>query len=92
MLLIPCPYCGPRPQIEFRCAGEAHIERPAGGDNADEREWAAYLYTRRNPKGPIRERWYHQNGCRQWFHIERDTQTHEILAVYDITELGEGST
>ena len=29
MLLITCPYCGPRPEIEFRCGGEAHIARPA---------------------------------------------------------------
>ena len=27
MLLIPCPYCGPRPELEFRYAGEAHIAR-----------------------------------------------------------------
>ncbi|MEO1657714.1 MAG: sarcosine oxidase subunit delta [Pseudomonadota bacterium] len=84
--MITCPYCGERPQIEFRCGGEAHIERPTGGDGADEDQWAAYLYARRNTKGLFRERWYHQYGCRQWFHVERDTTTHEITAVYDITE------
>jgi hypothetical protein len=30
MLLIHCPYCEEeRPELEFRNAGEAHIERPA---------------------------------------------------------------
>ncbi|MBE7204270.1 MAG: sarcosine oxidase subunit delta, partial [Parafilimonas terrae] len=24
MLLIPCPYCGDRPELEFRYAGHAH--------------------------------------------------------------------
>ena len=28
MLLIPCPYCGERPEIEFAYGGEAHIARP----------------------------------------------------------------
>ena len=29
MLLIQCPYCGPRPELEFAYAGQAHIARPA---------------------------------------------------------------
>ena len=29
MLLIPCPWCGPRDEIEFHYGGEAHIARPA---------------------------------------------------------------
>lgn len=28
MLLIPCPYCGPRAQIEFSYGGDASVERP----------------------------------------------------------------
>jgi sarcosine oxidase, subunit delta len=28
MLLVPCPYCGPRPEVEFRGGGEAHVKRP----------------------------------------------------------------
>ncbi|MEQ1611156.1 MAG: sarcosine oxidase subunit delta, partial [Hyphomicrobiaceae bacterium] len=27
MLLIECPHCGPRAEIEFRCGGEAHVAR-----------------------------------------------------------------
>ncbi|MFO1061925.1 MAG: sarcosine oxidase subunit delta [Dongiaceae bacterium] len=29
MLLITCPYCGPRDEEEFSYGGEAHIARPA---------------------------------------------------------------
>jgi sarcosine oxidase subunit delta len=29
MLLIPVPYCGERPEIEFTYGGEAHLIRPA---------------------------------------------------------------
>ncbi len=29
MLLIRCPWCGDRPEVEFRYAGEAHVVRPA---------------------------------------------------------------
>ena len=29
MLLIACPYCGERPEIEFTYGGEAHLARPA---------------------------------------------------------------
>ena len=32
MLLIDCPYCGPRDETEFSCGGEAHIARPLDTD------------------------------------------------------------
>ncbi len=28
MLLIVCPYCGKRPEIEFAYGGQAHLARP----------------------------------------------------------------
>ncbi|MEB0164296.1 sarcosine oxidase subunit delta, partial [Glaciimonas sp. CA11.2] len=28
MLLITCPWCGPRAESEFHCGGEADIARP----------------------------------------------------------------
>ena len=56
MLLIPCPWCGPRDETEFRCGGEAHISRPADPDALSDDEWADYLFMRRNPKGTYRER------------------------------------
>jgi sarcosine oxidase subunit delta len=82
MLLIPCPYCGPRAEIEFRCGGESHIERPGPYGDVGDEAWADYLFTRKNPKGEHRERWLHAAGCRQWFNVARDTVSHAILAVY----------
>jgi heterotetrameric sarcosine oxidase delta subunit len=84
MLLIPCPWCGPRDEIEFRYGGEAHIARPKDPDAVSDAEWADYLFMRTNAKGPHRERWVHSLGCRRWFNVERDTVTHEILSVYAV--------
>jgi heterotetrameric sarcosine oxidase delta subunit len=81
MLLITCPYCGPREEIEFHCGGESHILRPAC-DAASDAEWADYLFHRSNPKGVHYERWHHSHGCRRWFNVARDTVSHEIKAVY----------
>ena len=86
MLLIPCPWCGPRDEAEFHYGGEAHIARPAHPDALDDAAWADYLFMRSNPKGPFAERWVHSAGCRRWFNVVRDTATHRILAVYKIGE------
>jgi sarcosine oxidase subunit delta len=86
MLLIPCPWCGPRDEIEFRCGGESHIARPEPGEEATDEAWTDYLFTRTNPKGVGFERWVHAFGCRQWFNLARDTVTHEIKAVYRMGE------
>lgn len=85
MLLIDCPYCGPRPEIEFRCGGEAHIRRPEP-QTATDQEWADYLYYRTNPKGEHAERWYHLHGCGQWFNAVRDTVTERFVASYRMGE------
>ncbi len=77
MLLIPCPWCGPRNETEFRPGGEAGVRRPAPAEASDV-QWADYLFMRDNPRGLVRERWFHACGCRRWFNIERDTVTHEI--------------
>ena len=82
MLLIECPWCGPRAEIEFTCGGEAHIERPADPGALDDAAWADYLFMRTNPKGPHREQWCHTHGCRQWFNVERDTVSYAIRRVY----------
>jgi heterotetrameric sarcosine oxidase delta subunit len=86
MLLIPCPWCGPRDETEFHAGGEAHIARPTDPDALDDAAWADYLFMRQNPKGPHRERWMHAAGCRRWFNVERDTVSHRIIAVYRIGE------
>jgi len=82
MLLIPCPWCGPRNQIEFTYGGDATVRRPAAG--APEAEWTQYVYVRDNPMGPHDEWWLHSAGCRQWFKLNRDTRTQEILACADL--------
>ena len=86
MLLIECPWCGARPETEFHCGGEAHIERPADPAAVDDAAWADYLFMRRNPKGVHAERWMHAQGCRRWFNMLRHTVSHEILAVYRMGE------
>ncbi|MEP7206373.1 MAG: sarcosine oxidase subunit delta [Casimicrobiaceae bacterium] len=80
MLLVPCPWCGARSDVEFVVGGQAHLQRPA--PDADDATWGSYLYFRRNIKGVQAERWYHADGCRRWFNIVRDTVTHEITGVY----------
>lgn len=86
MLLIPCPYCGPRAEIEFRYGGEGHIARPGPHDAVTDEAWADYLFYRANPKGDHRERWLHVAGCGRWFNIVRDTVHHAVTAVYPMGE------
>ena len=57
MLLIRCPYCGERPEIEFSYGGQAHLARPGRPAELSDDEWAAYLYLRDNPRGRHAERW-----------------------------------
>ncbi|MGW2746253.1 sarcosine oxidase subunit alpha family protein [Streptomyces sp. NPDC001450] len=82
MLLIPCPWCGPRDEAEFHYGGQAHVPYPEDPSALTDEEWARYLFFRDNPKGPFAERWSHAAGCRRWFNAVRDTATNEILAVY----------
>ena len=77
MLLIPCPWCGPRAQVEFTYGGDATRERPANDAPVD--AWMEFVYQRENPAGPHDELWFHGAGCRQWFRVRRDTRTHEII-------------
>ena len=85
MLLIECPWCGPRDEQDFSYGGEAHIARPKSPDKLSDEQWGDYLFMRKNPKGPHLERWT-CNGCRRWFNVRRDTSTDEITAVYKMGE------
>ncbi|MBN9255500.1 MULTISPECIES: sarcosine oxidase subunit delta [unclassified Mesorhizobium] len=78
MQLFPCPFCGPRDETEFHYGGDAGNARPDGADVPIER-WANYLHMRGNPKGVAREVWVHMN-CSEFFVMERDTVTHEVLS------------
>ncbi len=84
MLLIKCPWCGPRDEDEFSYGGEAHIQRPTNPDALSDMEWADYLFNRSNTKGWHREQWCHSHGCRRWFNVVRHTVSYEIQAVYKI--------
>ncbi len=86
MLLITCPWCGSRDEVEFYCGGQSHITRPEPYDQVSDKTWCEYLFFRINPKGVHYERWVHNAGCRRWFNVARDTVTHEIKATYKMTD------
>ena len=78
MLLLPCPFCGRRPETEFSYGGDATLRRPADPDAVSDYAWTEYVYFRGNPKGAHRELWFHAHGCGRWVEVERDTVTHEV--------------
>lgn len=80
MLRIQCPYCGCRDYVEFVYGGAAEMPSPELGDPSVQR-WTDFVFLRDNPKGEHSEYWQHQNGCRQWLRVVRDTVTHEIRSV-----------
>ena len=84
MLLIRCPWCGDRDEIEFRYGGQAHIAYPTDTEAVDDAEWAELLFLRDNPKGAWAELWAHAAGCRRWFNVVRDTATYRIASTYRI--------
>lgn len=86
MLLIRCPWCGPREETEFSYGGEAHIPRPVDPQALLDQQWADYLFMRKNPRGLHFEQWCHSAGCRRWFNVARDTVNDHVLAVYRIGE------
>ena len=87
MMLIDCPFCGPRDETEFSCGGEAHIARPLAENKISDAEFADYLFMRDNPKGLFLERWRHSAGCRRWFNMARDTVSHDIVEIYPMGTL-----
>jgi sarcosine oxidase subunit delta len=86
MLLIDCPYCGLRPELEFSYGGQAHIARPHDPASLDDPAWAGYLYMRLNTRGVHAERWRHVRGCARFFNALRDTTTDRFLASYRVGE------
>ena len=87
MMLIECPFCGPRDETEFSCGGEAHIARPLAENKISDADFADYLFMRDNPKGLFLERWQHSAGCRRWFNMARDTVSHDVVEVYSMGAL-----
>jgi sarcosine oxidase subunit delta len=91
MLLIDCPYCGKRPELEFTYGGQAHVERSATPDTLTDQEWAEFLYFRANPRGMHAERWRHGHGCARFFNALRDTSTDMFAVTYKIGEKRPGA-
>jgi len=91
MQLINCPWCGPREEAEFHYGGQAHVPYPDNPAELDDETWARYVFFRDNPKGPFAERWVHSAGCRRWFNAVRDTQTHQLIRVYLVGPVSQGS-
>jgi len=86
MLLIECPYCGKRPELEFSHGGQAHVARAKNPADASAQEWTDFLYMRSNIKGVHAERWRHTHGCGRFFNALRDTTTDHFLATYKAGE------
>jgi sarcosine oxidase subunit delta len=86
MLLIECPYCGERPELEFSHAGQAHIARAKNPCEQSVEQWTEFLYMRDNIKGVHAERWRHTHGCGRFFNALRDTATDHFLATYKAGE------
>jgi len=80
MLIIPCPWCGPRGEHEFTYVGEAGVTRPVPASAVSNADWARYLYRKRNEKGAHRELWVHGGGCNGCIVVERDTVTHSVIS------------
>ena len=78
MLLIECPHCGPRAQIEF--AEELTVDSVVQPD-APAAEAIERLFTRANPRGLDNEIWRHSFGCRAWLVLTRHRSTHQITAI-----------
>ena len=68
--MLACPNCGKRQVGEFTFRGELK-RRPAPGSPLA--AWIDYVFLKENRKGKHVEWWYHKNGCRRWFLVERDT-------------------
>ncbi|MEX0734841.1 MAG: sarcosine oxidase subunit delta [Steroidobacteraceae bacterium] len=86
MLLIDCPYCGKRPELEFAYGGQAHIARPPRPAELSDQQWTDYLYLRTNSRGSHAERWRHVHGCGRFFNSVRDTTTDHFSVTYRIGE------
>lgn len=80
MILIHCPYCGPREETEFLYGGES-IVRPLEPSAETDDNWARYLHTRANNADTVSEQWWHSQGCQMWLWVKRNRTTHVIDSV-----------
>lgn len=81
MLVILCPFCGPRNSDEFTYQGEI---APRPDPDTEPARWRSYLYMKDNVSGWQTERWFHGAGCRRFLDLERHTQSNEIRSVQPV--------
>ena len=63
MQLIPCPFCGPRAEIEF--VYDRAAEAAPGATDRGNGEELDRIFKRENPRGVHIELWQHVSGCRK---------------------------
>jgi sarcosine oxidase subunit delta len=86
MLIIDCPFCGPRAESEFAYGGEGGIARPLAAESLTDAQWGDYVFMRKNPKGLHHEQWRHASGCGKWFNALRDTVSYRFHGTWRIGE------
>ena len=84
MLIIDCPWCGPRAESEFAYGGEGGIARPMATEAMSDEQWGDYVFMRKNPKGLHHEQWRHASGCGKWFNALRDTVSYRFHGTWKI--------
>ena len=84
MLIIECPWCGPRAESEFTYGGEGGIARPLATQSMSDEQWGDYVFMRKNPKGLHHEQWRHASGCGKWFNALRDTVSYRFHGTWKI--------
>ncbi len=83
MLLIHCPYCGPRPELEFSYARPgAHRASGRSLEPSTPTTGPSFSTCVTNTRGVHAERWRHVHGCARFFNALRDTTTDQFLATY----------
>ena len=85
-MMIKCPCCGNRYLSEFSYEGDATLKRPDENNYSDNQAWYDYVYARINDKDNHAELWHHVQGCRQFFVVKRNLQTHQIYHVYSMSD------
>ena len=83
---IDCPHCGLRFQRRIHHQG-VRSRRLVRAADAGTRCIRRLRLRRQETSGAARrEHWHHAGGCRAWLVVERNTLTHEIYSVTDVSE------
>lgn len=88
MIIIECPFCGPRDECEFVYGGPVREKRPSSTQHLTDDDWLDYLLVPANPIGDVAERWWHARGCGSWITLLRNTVTHEVTITTEMQAEG----